>query len=76
MNIKIFDPSSPSLKVRSIQEIDELDAHLVELEQKLTQMNQSQETLNRRFLELNEMRQVLRETSFFFDEVKFSIKDL
>lgn len=66
---KYYDPNSAAIKARSIQEIDELYAHLVDLEAKMTQMNNSQETLNKRFMELNEMRHVLRETSFFFESV-------
>ena len=42
-----------------------------EHEAKLAQMNASHEQLNRRFLELTEMRHVLRETAFFFDQVIF-----
>jgi V-type H+-transporting ATPase subunit a len=51
---------------RSQQEIDQLDATLNELEGRLVQMNNSQESLNKRFLELTETRHVLRETAAFF----------
>lgn len=51
---------------RSQQEIDQLDATLNELEARLVQMNSSQESLNKRFLELTETRHVLRETAAFF----------
>ncbi|KAJ3092075.1 H(+)-transporting V0 sector ATPase subunit a [Quaeritorhiza haematococci] len=52
---------------RSQQEIDELDAQLTEIESRVVQMNTSQETLNKRYLELTELRHVLRETATFFE---------
>jgi len=59
-------------RIRSQQEIDELEARLTEHEARISQMNNSQETLKKRFLELTELRHVLRETAHFFDEVSFS----
>lgn len=56
-------------RYRTNQEIDTLEEKLSEHEAKLAQMNASHEQLNRRFLELTEMRHVLRETAFFFDQV-------
>jgi V-type H+-transporting ATPase subunit a len=56
-----------STRPRTLQEIDELDAQLVDLEKKFNQMNNSMETLNKRFLELTELRHVLRETAYFFE---------
>jgi V-type H+-transporting ATPase subunit a len=49
--------------------VDDLDARLAELERRMVQMNASYETMNKRFLELTEMKYVLRETAFIFDEV-------
>ena len=57
-----------SCKVRSMQEMEELNVHLQELEQRLLQMTGSYGTLKKRYAELNEMRVVLRECAFFFDE--------
>lgn len=54
---------------RTVQELDELQSRLVEVEKRLVQMNASQEVLNKRYFELTEMRHVLRETAYFFEEV-------
>jgi hypothetical protein len=54
---------------RSQQEIEELDALLTEYDTKLLQLNASQESLHKRFLELSELKHVLRETAGFFELV-------
>jgi V-type H+-transporting ATPase subunit a len=59
---------------RSVQEIDELEQTLIDIESRLLQMNESSETLNKRFLELNELQHVLRETALFFDEVRVRLE--
>ena len=51
----------------SASEIDQLEEKTVHWEQRITQLLQSQETLQRRFSELIELRHVLRETAQFFD---------
>jgi V-type H+-transporting ATPase subunit a len=56
-------------RARTFQEIDELEERLSEHDGRIQQMNTSQETLNKRYLELTELRHVLKETSVFFDEV-------
>jgi V-type H+-transporting ATPase subunit a len=56
---------------RTVQEIDELEQSLLEIEARLGQMNVSTDTLNKRFLELTELRHVLRETAFFFEEARW-----
>jgi V-type H+-transporting ATPase subunit a len=43
---------------------------LSEHDAKVQQMNTSQETLNKRYLELTELRHVLRETAAFFEEAE------
>ncbi len=50
--------------------IDELGTKLREHEQRLGQMNGSYETLQKRLLELEEARHVLRETAVFFDQAE------
>lgn len=52
------------------QALDELDARLSESEQRVVAMNTSYENLEKRALELEEARQVLRETDAFFAEAK------
>lgn len=67
--IRQHDPMEPYAHSRSQLEMDQLDATLSELEARIQQMNTSQESLNKRFLELNELRHVLRETAVFFQVV-------
>ena len=55
---------------RSQQEIDSLELTLNDLVAKLNQMNESYETLHKRYLELTELRHVLRETAVFFEEAE------
>eukprot|EP00842_Homolaphlyctis_polyrhiza_P000846 jgi/Hompol1/1762/HPOL_000018-RA len=72
LGIKVnpFDALAPYARIRSQTEIDQLDVSLTELESKIVQMNSSYETLNKRFLELSELRHVLRETAVFFQEAE------
>ncbi|KAF9106752.1 H(+)-transporting V0 sector ATPase subunit a [Mortierella sp. GBA35] len=60
--------NSYSSRARSRQELDDLEERLSEHENRLLQMNNSHETMQRRFLELTELKHVLRETSDFFQE--------
>jgi hypothetical protein len=57
-------------------EIDELDAKLTDLESRLLQMNSSLKTLSQRYLELTELRHVLRETAIFFESAESKIDDI
>ena len=58
---------------RSLREIDELEQRLLDLEGRMTQLNHSHDSLNRKFLELNELKHVLRETGHFFSEVSLHL---
>ena len=60
---------------RPTKEIDELEHKLGELEHRLGQMNSSQETLQKRLVELYELRYVLRESSSFFEKVNFRTEE-
>ncbi|KAI8329294.1 V-type ATPase, V0 complex, 116kDa subunit family [Chlamydoabsidia padenii] len=53
---------------RSAQEIDELEEKLRQHEGRITEMNTSYETLQRRYLQLTELRHVLRDTGVFFQQ--------
>ncbi|KAJ1975395.1 H(+)-transporting V0 sector ATPase subunit a [Dimargaris verticillata] len=53
---------------RSPQEIDELDESLTQHEYRVVQLNESYENLQRRLLELTELRHVLRETTAFLQK--------
>ncbi|CAO1618414.1 unnamed protein product [Parajaminaea phylloscopi] len=51
-------------------QVDELSAKLRDHEERIGQMNNSYETLQKRLLELQEARHVLRETAVFFDQAE------
>ncbi|KAG0055134.1 H(+)-transporting V0 sector ATPase subunit a [Gryganskiella cystojenkinii] len=55
-------------RARSRQELDDLEQRLSAHENRLLQMNNSHETMQRRYLELTELKHVLRETSDFLQE--------
>ncbi|CAJ0745304.1 16591_t:CDS:10 [Entrophospora sp. SA101] len=57
-------------RARSVQELNELEETINQHEQRIIQMNNSYETLQKRYLELTEARHVLQETAIFFEEVK------
>lgn len=69
IGIRPFDDTRPLLAGRSgPQAMDELETRLAESEQRVAAMNSSFESLEKRALELEEARQVLRETDVFFSE--------
>lgn len=49
-----------------------LQATFEKLENELREVNQNAEALKRNFLELTELKHILRKTQVFFDEVSFS----
>ncbi|OBZ86219.1 V-type proton ATPase subunit a [Choanephora cucurbitarum] len=55
-------------RARSAQEVDDLEENLKEYENRISQLNSSHETLQRRYLQLTELRHVLRESSVFFQQ--------
>jgi V-type H+-transporting ATPase subunit a len=57
-------------RARSAQEVDDLEETLRDHEGRVSQMNSSYESLQRRYLQLTELRHVLRESSSFFHQVK------
>ncbi|KAI9003206.1 V-type ATPase, V0 complex, 116kDa subunit family [Gaertneriomyces semiglobifer] len=63
-------------RTRTQQEIDELEQRLNDHEARVQQMNTSLETLNKRYLELTELKYVLRETAVFFDEATSRTEDI
>lgn len=69
--IEVFPCNNSSYaRVRSHQEVDELESKLASHESRVRQMNVSQESLKKRFFELTELRHVLRETSSFFNDAE------
>ena len=73
VQIRKHDFMEPYAHSRSQVEMDQLDRTLTELESRIQQMNSSQESLNKRYYELNELRHVLRETAIFFQVVSASL---
>ena len=70
VRLKPIDPAAPFARARTYQELTEMESQLSVHESRVVQMNNSKETLNKRFLELTELKHVLKETAVFFDEVK------
>ncbi|KAG0195965.1 H(+)-transporting V0 sector ATPase subunit a [Mortierella sp. GBA30] len=68
--------SSYVSRARTRQELDDLEERLSEHENRLLQMNNSHETMQRRFLELTELKYVLRETREFFMEAATHQEDI
>ena len=67
--IRPYEETQSFLSGRSgPQALEELDVKLMESEQRVAAMNGSYESLEKRALELEEARQVLRETDVFFRE--------
>ncbi|KAG0234586.1 H(+)-transporting V0 sector ATPase subunit a [Actinomortierella wolfii] len=66
--IRHYQPNAYSSYARTRQELDDLEERLCEHENRLLQMNNSHETMQRRFLELTELKHVLRETADFYQE--------
>ncbi|RKP20088.1 hypothetical protein ROZALSC1DRAFT_13150, partial [Rozella allomycis CSF55] len=54
---------------RSVKELDELERRVNDLASRLEEMNRSQENLEKRHLEMTELKHVLRDTANFFTEV-------
>ena len=52
------------------REMIELEATLEKLENELKEINLNSESLKRTFLELTELRHILKKTQQFFDEVR------
>lgn len=63
-----IDYDSIPTQAPSIQEIDELADRTTHYEQRIDSLNESHETLQRRYVELVELRHVLKETGSFFDQ--------
>ncbi|CAO3618883.1 unnamed protein product [Mucor hiemalis] len=57
-------------RARSQQEVDDLEENLKDYEGRVSQMNSSYESLQRRYLQLTELRHVLRESSGFFEQAE------
>jgi V-type H+-transporting ATPase subunit a len=71
--VKPSDPLAPYASIRTQNSIEHIDQTLGSLERRLLDMNSSEETLNKRYLELSEQRHVLRETAAFFQTVTVNL---
>ena len=49
---------------------------MAEVVERMTQLTDSKQTLNKRYLELTELRHVLRETAVFFEEAETKTEDI
>lgn len=55
------------------REMIDLEATFEKLENELREVNQNAEALKRNFLELTELKHILRKTQVFFDEVSWFV---
>lgn len=58
------------------REMIDLEATFEKLENELREVNQNAEALKRNYLELTELKHILRKTQVFFDEVSVVIKSM
>lgn len=65
-------PEFYSSAARTAQEVDDLEENLKNYESRIAQLNSSYETLLQQFLQLTELRHVLKESSIFFEQVNLS----
>lgn len=70
---QVVEPDTHDSSARTAQEIDDLEESLKDHEVRITQMNNSYETLLQRNLQLTELRHVLKESSIFFEQVKMML---
>ena len=76
VRLKPLETDLSFTRARSYQELTEIESQLGIHESRILQMNQSKETLNKRFLELTELKHVLKETAVFFDEVCYTLSEV
>jgi V-type H+-transporting ATPase subunit a len=69
IHVRPLTPAAYRSRARSAQEVDDLEENLKEYEGRISQMNSSYESLQRRYLQLTELRHVLRESTGFFEQV-------
>eukprot|EP01135_Chromosphaera_perkinsii_P002180 Nk52_evm15s218 gene=Nk52_evmTU15s218 len=67
MDVLTADEES-SIRAPNVNEMDELEIRFEELEKELKGLNSNEEMLQRNFLELTELRQILKKTAIFFEE--------
>lgn len=70
---RAIEPDVHYSSARTAQEIDDLEESLKDHEGRITQMNNSYETLLHSNLQLAELRHVLKETSVFFEQVTITL---
>lgn len=73
INTRALTTATYYARARSAQEIDDLEERLREHEVRILQMNNSHEKLQRKYLQLTELRHVLRETAVFFEQVRINV---
>ncbi|GAA5989283.1 hypothetical protein JCM10908_001240 [Rhodotorula pacifica] len=77
IHIRPFEETSALIaNMSGPQALEELDSRLTESEQRVVAMNTSYDNLEKRALELEEARQVLRETERFFLEAQGRSRDI
>ncbi|KAI8639998.1 V-type ATPase, V0 complex, 116kDa subunit family [Parasitella parasitica] len=70
IQVRPLTPAAYRSRARSAQEVDDLEENLKEYEGRISQLNSSYESLQRRYLQLTELRHVLRESDRFFEQAE------
>ena len=68
LSISPLDFDATTTQAPSVHEIDELSQRAIHFEGRINSLNDSHETLQKRYVELIELRYVLKETGAFFDQ--------
>lgn len=76
ISIRKFDPDVDTLTPPTTTEVDELAERAQTLEQRVSSLNESYETLKKREVELTEWRWVLREAGGFFDRAHGNVEEI
>lgn len=71
-DMKIMD-TTESPKAPAPKEMVDLEATFEKIESELREVNTNAEALRRNFLELSELREVLKKTQVFFEEVPYDL---
>ena len=67
--IRPLTGDASAVRARSVLEIDELEEQINVYERRITQLNNSYESMQKRYLRLTEQRHVLKETGVFLEQV-------
>ncbi|CAG8497086.1 287_t:CDS:10 [Paraglomus brasilianum] len=74
--IRPLTGDASAVRARSVLEIDELEEQINVYERRITQLNNSYESMQKRYLRLTEQRHVLKETGVFLEQAESRQEDI